>query len=380
MAILLTTIFLSIGSIASAYEFNWNMFMTTAATQNDKPIMKDDGSGKDFDLSRYSKYAISASTVLNENWESIVNLVFKQSTLGNHNPVDLALLAYKDANNISTFRVGRQRVPTWLISDHLNVGILYPWVRPPEEVYLLNPIHSTNTISYSHRGDVGYATLKADVFVGGGEAEILISGVQEAKSTRDLKMLGGVLAYEVNTFLLRASYIKVNAAFRVDAKQVVTLAPGVSPELTFPVELDLGSLEFWSVGLKKNIGSLWVWTEYASEIAERTLNVRRSGYITAGYDISDKFKVHLTRSQLFENEFDPNGVYGGATGKQYSLSAGTNYFFTDNVMFKLETTMTTYTGGGYAMATNLNSSVAAPGVAGEPDTVQTYALSVDASF
>lgn len=120
--------------------------------------------------------------------------------------------------------------------------------------------------------------------------------------------------------------------------------------------------------------------EYASEIAERNLNVRRSGYITLGYDVYEKVKVHLTWSQLFESEFDPNGIFATSVGKQYSLTAGGNYFISENIVFKLETTLTTFTDGGYAMSTNLNNPGATPGVGGEPDTVQTYAVSVDASF
>jgi hypothetical protein len=373
-------VFLFCGKKALGYEFNWNMFMTTAATQTDKPLLSDDGSSKEFDVSRYSKYAISASTVLNENWESIVNLVFRQTKLGNDNPVDLALLAYKDPNDVSVFRVGRQRVPTWLISDHLNVGILYPWVRPPEEVYLLNPIHSLNTASYSHNLHVGNGELQTEIYLGGGESEILIDGNKEARTTRDIKLLGGVVAFENDDLLLRASYNKVNAGFKVLARQVVTLAPGVEPELDFPVDFDLGDLEFWSVGLKKELGNFWLWAEYASEMAEHVLNVRRSGYVMLGYDCTEKFKVHLTRSQLFENEFDASGVFGGAIGKQYSMNVGMNYFFTDNVVFKLETTTTYFTDNGYAMSTNLNNTGAVPGVGGEPDHVQTYAVSVDASF
>jgi hypothetical protein len=262
----------------------------------------------------------------------------------------------------------------------MNVGILYPWVRPPQEVYLLNPIQSLNTASYSHNLHLGIGELETEVYIGGGEAEIVINGTEEAKTTRDIKLVGGVIGYEADDLYIRASYNKVNAAFKVMAKRTVTVAPGVSPELTFPVDFDLGDFEFWSVGMKKTMGNFWLWAEYASEMAEHALNVRRSGYAMLGYDVTEKFKVHVTRSQLFENEFDPSGVYGGAKGKLYSLNVGLNYFFTDNVMFKLETTTTYFTDNGYAMFTNLNNPAGVPGVNGEPDHVQTYAVSVDASF
>ena len=45
-----------------------------------------------------------------------------------------AYFAYKLTPAL-TLRAGRVRIPLFLLSDYLEVGYAYPWVRPPSEVY-----------------------------------------------------------------------------------------------------------------------------------------------------------------------------------------------------------------------------------------------------
>lgn len=42
-----------------------------------------------------------------------------------------------------TFRAGRVRIPLFLLSDYLEVGYAYPWVRPPSEIYDLAELFSS---------------------------------------------------------------------------------------------------------------------------------------------------------------------------------------------------------------------------------------------
>lgn len=50
------------------------------------------------------------------------------------------------------FRVGRVRTDPYMLSDYVNVGYAYPWVRPPEEVYSQIP----STYSNFTGGDIRY--------------------------------------------------------------------------------------------------------------------------------------------------------------------------------------------------------------------------------
>jgi hypothetical protein len=61
-------------------------------------------------------------------------------------------------------RVGRMVLPTFLVSDSRKVGYGNPWVRPPVEVYSLNPITTLDGADASYRLHLGEVTntLQAD--------------------------------------------------------------------------------------------------------------------------------------------------------------------------------------------------------------------------
>ncbi len=52
------------------------------------------------------------------------------------------------------FHLGKKKSQVWLISDYYDVGILYPWVRPPIEVYGLSIFQSVTGPSFDYTVDV----------------------------------------------------------------------------------------------------------------------------------------------------------------------------------------------------------------------------------
>lgn len=63
--------------------------------------------------------------------------------------VEWAYLSYRMTDNF-TIRGGRLRLPYYLLSEFLDVGYAYPWVRPPEEVYNV-PISSYEGFDFIYR-------------------------------------------------------------------------------------------------------------------------------------------------------------------------------------------------------------------------------------
>jgi hypothetical protein len=55
-------------------------------------------------------------------------------------------------------RIGRMVLPTFLVSDSRKVGYSNPWVRPPVEVYSLNPIAALDGVEASYRLHLGEVT------------------------------------------------------------------------------------------------------------------------------------------------------------------------------------------------------------------------------
>ncbi len=59
--------------------------------------------------------------------------------------IDMAMLNYHPFEWIDV-RIGRQIMPLWMVSEQIDVGVTYPWIRPPMEVYSLAPNKSANGI------------------------------------------------------------------------------------------------------------------------------------------------------------------------------------------------------------------------------------------
>lgn len=78
-------------------------------------------------------------------------------------------------SSTTRFRIGRMRTPFYLLSDSLEIGYSYPWVRPPVDVYsfLLSPISNFNGVDFSTNFDIGDADLELQLFAGNAEGEYL---------------------------------------------------------------------------------------------------------------------------------------------------------------------------------------------------------------
>lgn len=64
-----------------------------------------------------------------------------------------AYATYKPTSNWQ-LRIGRQRIPFYMLSEQLDVGMSYPWARPPLELYSL-PVNAYNGISTRYDFQLG---------------------------------------------------------------------------------------------------------------------------------------------------------------------------------------------------------------------------------
>ena len=305
IALVKKTVMLIVAILASsksmASDVDWKFFMSTAVTESTNGILTDDGVFPTQNASRFSKLGVSAYTMIDDHLDAIVNLVFKQSNLYNkiYNPVDYGVVSYHLSNNLSTFRFGVLRVPVWLISDNLEVGILHPWIRPPMEVYSLNPFSSLNMVSFDNSFSLGQGKLKIDTYAGGGASEVYLRGNVTAQTSEDVRLYGATLSYELEKLFLRASYNRASVAIEADVptSTVVASTGGMQYMRVFtPMKWDLGWTNFTSFGLKTELGRFILWAEYASEKSERVINIKSAAYATLGYQIiNNKFVIGFIR-------------------------------------------------------------------------------------
>lgn len=205
-------------------------------------------------------------------------------------------------------RAGRLRTPIYMLSETLDVGYTYPWIRLPDEVYAqvkLSNYEGFDTIYNINLDNVGTLTLQALI----GQAKNRDYYAYEELHDIDYDKIYGanaVLSTEVGDF--RVGYVESKLTF---------------DNPMFGIKDKKG--QFTSLGYKYDNGGILNYTELTRRIVDGGTNTVDSYYTTFGYHI-DKFTPHITYAQADEK----NG------GSQKSLTYGLSYDLLTNFKLKGE--------------------------------------------
>lgn len=101
------------------------------------------------------------------------------------------------------FRAGRMRQPFYMLSDYLEVGYAYPWLRPPKEVYGRLPISWFEGIDALYNTDFDSWDLQVQAYYA--ETDQLLDFNGQAADT-NLKQSGIVITSSNEWLTLRGSY------------------------------------------------------------------------------------------------------------------------------------------------------------------------------
>lgn len=89
---------------------------------------------------------------------AVVQLIVQQNYNNTYWPhVEWANIKYQITPDLDV-RIGRIVQPTFMLSDSRKVGYVNPWVRPPTELYSLNPITNLDGADASYRLHLGNLT------------------------------------------------------------------------------------------------------------------------------------------------------------------------------------------------------------------------------
>jgi hypothetical protein len=116
-------------------------------------IFKPDGAGHSHRLSADVDSLIGAQLTVSPTprLSAVLQVVAEQNYDHSHTPhVEWANIKYQFTPDFS-IRLGRSVVPTFMFSETRKVGYAFPWVRPPLEVYGLNPLTNIDGIDASYR-------------------------------------------------------------------------------------------------------------------------------------------------------------------------------------------------------------------------------------
>ena len=271
--------------------------------------------------------------------------------------VDMAFLSYRPFDWLDV-RIGRQVMPTWMLSEQIDVSATYPWIRPPSDVYNLAPMKSANGVGLdvSHNfADVydvkagvrlGEATYVDDSAYSSANLTNIIITYVEAKYNNMLSLRASwgntdALASTVATGMVKRAQWMGAYDDGTDASKRVIIGPLSAARDSTLVSLPTGyagkanwntEFTFYSFGGKLEYKDLLLMGEYAatnqnlrSIVAADSKSIAlvptgvlqyRSWYGTAAYHFGD-WTPHLTYSQVERNLMSAN--YGKITAFNYNM-------------------------------------------------------------
>ncbi len=299
----------------------------------------DRGISEDLSFERDSRFGLQISSDVAENM-SVVAQILGRADQSNFNAiVEWAYVDYK-FNDIASVHVGKIKQPVYLVNDYVEVGYAYPWIRPPQEVYLLNnPLNTVNGIELLLQIPVGSGTLSFQPYIGSNRDDI--PNTQGAFFEAE-NIYGLDIKYSGRGYTVHASNFQC---------EVKTKGKFIQPTAAFgDATIDLegtGDCNVTAAGFNLDLADVVVYSEWTKRTTnnelERAFGDTEAFYVTLGYRFG-KFLPHITFASI-EGEastVSPNVVSVGAgtfnfpVQVQTSITAGLRYEVNDSAALKIE--------------------------------------------
>ena len=236
------------GAKADDQPATWHGFFTSGVAFTNSSQSYNGGLSRSADIERLTRVGLNIEKSLDARWGYAAQLIANGKTI----KPDWAFVSWYPMKDL-TLRIGKQKAPMWLVSDHIDVGRTYPWVTPPEEVYSFNPVKRSSGFGATYRLALGGIEAVADGLYSASSTDTLdvVSGTK-ADSALDVKVHYRRLAV-VNlvvgndAFQVRGVYAKAAVGIKTDYYQIHNLNAG-----------------FGAAGLKVETHGFLLLSEYAT--------------------------------------------------------------------------------------------------------------------
>lgn len=360
------------GSALAVDGVRINGFLTAAATQTDADSSYNTELA-DSDLKfngRDNRLGIQLSADVNERVEITAQLLARAVPDNYNVTADWAFVSYAVHDQLK-IRAGKVKLPTFLTSDYIEVGYAYPWVRPPQEVYALNPITSMSGVDLLYTpvfGDVTlliqpyYGNSTGSGFVTGMQADIGFGGTIDAGTPVefDAKDLAGInLAVQTDIYTIRAGYLQTKVSSDFNSGLI-----------------DEDKARFMSLGFTMDWNDVVVYAEWASrdqdDGAELGFPDQEAWYATVGYRMGSWLPT-LTYAELKAGNPD-QAIVEAYSLEQTSTSLGLRYELGLGAALKFEALYVKPENGNYGL---FDGPVTSDDPSGE---AMVYSLALDVIF
>lgn len=283
----------------------------------DSTVPKGAGRSQNWSAGNDTRIAAQVSANFTPQTSAVVQVISEYQADGSYRPdFEWANVKYAFTPNFY-IRAGRIALPTFLNSDHRDVGYSYPWVHPPIGLYRQLTILSSDGVDTMYHHEIGEFGNSIRAIYGNNTLE-------RPTSVSTSKNLWGIFdTIEYGATTLRVGYQKRESQSR-------SLLTGLTGAWIQSSDLSLGA--------SYDPGDLIVVSEW---IQRKSTSKVDAMYISAGYRIN-KFTPYLTYSQNSQGSFLPgfpaptqNSIQF-AKKSQSTVSLGARWDFMKNTDFKLQ--------------------------------------------
>lgn len=297
-------------STTLAYGVDINFFgqARLSKTSLDNSKITYDGIGNELTFSGLEQSGVRLTEKVDDLTQAVFQVI---SSEDNNLRLDL-LQINRNLNKNMRLRIGLQRMPNWLVSEHIQVSALYPWMEPPKELYDRMAIRSFNGASFDLTVDKFYATT----FLGDARQNFEFDFDDYAVSAQDVT--GLKLGYDNGAVNFFVSGMTARPEVLLKASSVT----GVSVN-TVAKSFMINDYFLFNTGLSWFFGDNMIYTEYAStRSSTREYEHFESAYFTYGRKFLEKFTLLATYSTDLDvrSTIAPSATASYSTDLNYQLN------------------------------------------------------------
>lgn len=278
-----------------------------------------------------SKFGLQMTADVAENMQAVAQILAAGADENFDLDIEWAYIDWR-LNNVMSLRAGKVKEPVFLISDYIEVGYAYPWIRPPQEVYRNNPITTINGMEALFQTNIRNMSLIFQPYLGTNTEAV--PGTNGAVQFDASNFYGAAVQLASRAFTLQMSFLQTDVA--------ASDLSGLTGPSYAATSIAQGEAQLVSAGLSWDVNNFVGYTEYVTRDITDTGGAspmdglfpdQDAWYVTLGYRMGN-FLPHIT---FANSEADPiSGPMANPGVTQDSITLGVRYEINNSAAFKFE--------------------------------------------